>query len=179
MNQQKMNIKLREKVIQSSQKTALEETLMQIDDNLQINQQILHPESGEIALSLKWLSETRSKIASSMRRYVTRDLFEVNNLFAAYLANYCGNDDFLCVLPGVSIVDENAITKFPILKTEASGVKKLYSHFSPRNDFDFFGMLSIHRKEYWVISSHADYPSASNNFFDGPVYSVSTGISKI
>ncbi|MBW2713279.1 MAG: hypothetical protein JRC77_05960 [Deltaproteobacteria bacterium] len=171
-----MNSKLRERVIQTRQKNAIKEALVQIDGDLEIAQQILHPESGEIAIRIQHRSESRSESESTTTRYVTRDLVEVNNSFAAYLASYSGSGEFLCVLPGLSIADENALTRFPVLKTDARGIQKLYSHFSSQDEFDFFGLLCIQSKAFWIVSAHADYPNASNNFFDGPEYTVSTGL---
>ncbi|VAX36147.1 hypothetical protein MNBD_UNCLBAC01-299, partial [hydrothermal vent metagenome] len=106
----------------------------------------------------------------------TRSLSELDEIFYAFYASSLRNcGDLLCVLPGLSIVDDIVTTKLPVLSTNAVDAERLYAFFSRSNDFDFFGIVSNDRKAFIAISSYADFPSDANQFFDGTVYEVSFG----
>jgi hypothetical protein len=166
-----MSENLRDKVIQLKQRSALKAVMALLDGHLMVADQILHPASGQIARELKVRLDAREDSdATRIRSCETRSLNELDEIFSAFVATVRDCGDLLCVLPGVSIIDDSVITKFPVLRTNVAGAEQLYTFFSRRSDLDFFGVVSSDMKTFIVVSSYAAFTSDSNQFFFWTVY---------
>ena len=171
-----MSEKLREKAIQLSQRSALKAVAVALGGDLMVVDQMLHPASGQIAGELRTrLAAKGNGYATHVTLRVTRSLDELDELFSEFVSSVRDRRDLLCVLPGVTVIDDRLVTALPVLMTDALGVERMYSHFSRSNSFDFFGAISEDRKTFIVISSYADFPSDANQFFDGIVYEALFG----
>jgi hypothetical protein len=171
-----MSEKFSQKVIQLKQRSAMREVMTQIDGHLIVAEQIFHPESGQIARELKLKSNEREDSAPTrMTSCETRSLSELDEIYYDFIASLRDCGDLLCVLPGVSTIDDIVTTKLPVLRTDVAGAEQLYAFFSRSSDFDFYGVVSSDRKAFIVISSYADFPGDANQYFDGAVYEASFG----
>lgn len=163
-----MNTKLEQKIVQSKQKSSLDELVQQLGNDFDILELIIHPASGDVANAMK------AKAAEIV--HTTSHPEELHGLFIRFMASAESCASFTCVLPGVSFLEDTALTRFPVLRTNADGVRKLFTHFLRREDLDFFSASADGRRDLWRVSSVADYPTAENMYFDGAVYTVGTTI---
>lgn len=132
---------------------------------------IFHPESESIAKSIIKKSKFSNKKDNLI---LTKDKLIVENLFKSYCNEFHSHDKFYCVLPNVSICDQQILTQYPVLLVTLDVLKVCANLSMKRSDFDFFGVVSIENNIKFSISCYADFPLPNNEFDDGELYEVLT-----
>ena len=113
------------------------------------------------------LSQMNKKNTFRLKRFINHEMV---NFFAESKRH--SEKNFFCIFPEMFSYQEKEVEFLPCIKISPISIMKIYDGFIKDSSFDFFAFVSEDFAEGIAIDSYADYPSESNNFYDGPVYEV-------